>query len=128
MKGKKRQSGSSDGNSSDSSGSDGSASDGEDSEEPDDPDDFDYEDETADLIAVSDSGQCPSDGEETSEDGQPPSAGTCDVTFECDTDRWPNVCNNARSAIEERQYTSNLTYLSIGQAAEHYVKPWEISQ
>ncbi|KAH0167301.1 hypothetical protein KCU67_g3943, partial [Aureobasidium melanogenum] len=56
-------------------------------------------------------------------DGQP---GKCDATFHCDTDRWPNVCNNARSAIEKRAYKSILTYRARADGKDlHLVQSWD---
>jgi hypothetical protein len=37
-------------------------------------------------------------------------AGVCEHTFLCDTDQWPNVCNNARSAIAIKGAASVLTF------------------
>ncbi|KAM5505126.1 putative chitinase [Microsporum canis] len=39
----------------------------------------------------------------------PPDNGKCHATFTCDYAEWPNVCANARSAIEKRGKTSILT-------------------
>ncbi|KAG9653462.1 hypothetical protein KCU64_g7872, partial [Aureobasidium melanogenum] len=47
--------------------------------------------------------------------------GKCDATFYCNTGKWPNVCNNARSAIEKRNYQSILTYRKRDM---HITKPW----
>lgn len=52
-------------------------------------------------------------------------AGKCDATFNCDTDLWPNVCNNARSAIEKRGYQSILTWRGM---EVHATGPWSASQ
>lgn len=42
-------------------------------------------------------------------DFAPGEEGKCLGTFKCDTDSWPNVCNNAKSAIEKRGASSVLT-------------------
>lgn len=39
-----------------------------------------------------------------------PNTAVCDAVFVCDVDKWPNVCNNARSAIDKKGAPSVLTY------------------
>ena len=38
----------------------------------------------------------------------------CDAVFVCDVDKWPNVCNNARSAMDKKGAPSVLTYHGKG--------------
>lgn len=45
-----------------------------------------------------------------------------DTTFVCDFNRWPNVCANARSAINERGKPDILTYVLDSEL--HPTKPW----
>ncbi|RJE26609.1 hypothetical protein PHISCL_01023 [Aspergillus sclerotialis] len=48
----------------------------------------------------------------------------CDVTFECDTDRWPNVCNNAASAINVRGKPAVLTYQGRNSRLDYVTNQW----
>lgn len=41
-----------------------------------------------------------------------PAGASCHSTFTCDFNQWPNVCGNAKSAINERGRTSILTYVN----------------
>lgn len=52
----------------------------------------------------------------------PPGGGNGLRTFRCDFHKWPNVCANARSAINERGKPTTLTYAL--DSGLHPTKPW----
>ena len=53
----------------------------------------------------------------------------CDVVFECNTDLWPNVCNNAASAQANngalpRAKPTALTYMGPGARQDYVTQQW----
>lgn len=63
-------------------------------------------------------GYCAQQGQ----DPRSPPQGQCYATYICDHVKYPNICANAKSAIEVRGKTSILTH-TVGKD-DHYTKPW----
>ncbi|KAG9760638.1 pectin lyase-like protein, partial [Aureobasidium melanogenum] len=51
--------------------------------------------------------------------------GDCDGVFLCDTDKWPNVCNNVRSAFDKKPGASSpLSILTYQGEGKHDTSRW----
>lgn len=51
--------------------------------------------------------------------------GDCDGVFLCDTDKWPNVCNNVRSAFDNKRGASSpLSILTYQGEGRHDTSRW----
>lgn len=56
--------------------------------------------------------------------GPGPGRTGCDRVFQCDTDLWPNVCNNAASAQSMRAKPTALEYKGPGARQDYVTRQW----
>lgn len=68
--------------------------------------------------------QCPVPPARTGPGVAYPGRPGCDRVFKCDTDMWPNVCNNAASAQAKRAKPTVLTYMGPGARQDYVTGQW----